>query len=144
MRPVTEDEFRAEFESYGLDADRYYDPWRLLIILWYSIWWTSEVDWSPYRRRIWSLFGEWIASAARRSNDLNRFLSLFARVAALRYVGRNEEERQRVLEFLALPEERQRRIVAQLREDTPILLALVMEFTRKHKFQEEETDDDAA
>jgi len=140
MRPVTEEEFRAEFQTCGLAEDEYYATWRLLLVLWYSLWWSSNKDWSQYRRRIWDLFSNHITSAARRSSDLRRFLSLFARSAGLRHVGRDERERRLVFDYLALPDDEQRRIVEQFREEMPILKALVQEFTRKHKYNPEEND----
>jgi len=147
MRPITEDEFRDEFAEYGLDPARYYDAWRLLLVLWYSVWWCSNVDWSQYRRMtIWPRFSNWVTSAARRSSDLQRFLSAFARSAKLTAVGKNAAERHLVLTyFLALPDERQRQIVGQYRDDMPILVAFVREFSVKYrKTDEEDLDDDQA
>jgi len=131
-RPLTESEFRAEFAQYGMDEARYYHAWRLLLILWYSVWWCSRVDWSQYRMTIWQRFSDWVTSAARRSDDLQRFMSTFARQASLTHIGKNESERELALTFLALDTAEQRAILQMYRDDMPVLVAFVRLFTKKY------------
>ena len=139
-RLTNDEEYREELASYsiGLDVERFYDAWRLLIILWRSIWFCSNTDWGRYRQTIWDRFGKWITSAARRSRDLAGFLAVFARDARLAAVGANEEDREWLIGLVALPYQRQRQMIRQLREDTCLLVALVKEFQKRNKEERED------
>ncbi len=117
----------------GIDASQYADAFGLGVILWRGIWYSAAMDWSRYRRRIWEMYGNWLQSAARRSRDLNAFISNFARLATLREVGTNVDEREAVAAMLALPPDEQRRIIRQFRENTPIITTLVRLYRDKHR-----------
>ena len=120
-------DYRAEFEraAPGLEVNRYYDAWRLLVMLWRDMWWNSATDWSKYRLDIWSKFAERVQSAARTSGDLDGFLSRAARLLNLNGVGGNEDDRAELVRVLALTDEERRRVMRLLRDDTAILVALV-------------------
>lgn len=112
----------------GIDVDRYYDSWRMLLMLWRGMWNSSRTDWSRYRRTAWPMFNGWCVSAARRARDLSRFLSNFARLADIPQIGTNEDERAVVRDLLGLPEERQRAMLRQIRSDMPVLSGLVRRY----------------
>jgi len=124
---MSDNYYREELAALaeGLDINRYYDAWRLLILLWRTMWWHSSTDWSKYRRTIWGMFSDRVSQAARTTGDLDGFLSRVARFLSLIQVGANEDDRQELLRLLALPDEAKRDIMRQLREDTPLLTALV-------------------
>ena len=119
--------YREEFESLalGLDPNRYYDAWRLVVMLWRGIWWHSTTDWSRYRREIWTMFTERVVAAARTAGDLDGFLSQAARFLSLSAVGANMDDRSELARMLALPPEGRRQIMRMLREDAPVLVALL-------------------
>jgi len=130
--------------AQGLDVNRYYDAWRLLLLLWRTMWWHSSVDWSKYRRTIWGMFSDRVSQAARTTGDLDGFLSRVARFLSLTEVGANEDDRQELLRLLALSDQARRDIMRQLREDTPLLTALVRRWRDVQKearvFEEGEKD----
>lgn len=141
--------YRDELEALaqGLDVNRYYDAWRLVLLLWRGLWYDATTDWSRYRTRIWGMFTERVQSAAMTSGDLDAFLSRVARLLSLRSLGLNEDDRQELARLLALPNAEKRAIMRQLREDTPVLVALVRRWRDvskeardlERKFEEEPT-----
>lgn len=133
-RPISDEEYREDLASYavGLDVERFYCSWRLLLILWGSVWFCSNVSWRRYYTTIWDRFGRWIASSARRSRDLAGFLAVFSREAKLASIGANADERQCLVALVALPYPQQRQMIRQLRDDTTLLVALVKEFQRRY------------
>ena len=120
-------DYRSELETVapGLDVSRYYDAWRLLLILWRDVWYHSSIDWSRYRMDIWSKFAERVQSASRTAGDLGGFLSRFSRLMSLTGVGSNENDRTELARLLAPPDGERRRIMRMLRDETPVLVALV-------------------
>jgi len=120
-------DYRSELEAIaqGIDINRYYDAWRLVLMLWRSVWYHSATDWSRYRVKIWGMFTERVQSAARTSGDLDGFLSRCARLLNLTAVGGNADDRAEIVRLLALPPRARRELMRQLREDTPVLVALV-------------------
>jgi hypothetical protein len=127
--------YRSELAALtpGLDVNRYYDAWRLLLLLWRDLWWHSNVDWSKYRLDIWSKFTERIQSAARTAGDLDAFLSRFSRLMSLTGLGGNEDDRAELARLLALPDGERRRIMRLLRDDAPVLVALVRRWKDANK-----------
>lgn len=127
--------FRSELKAIapGLDINRYYDAWRLLLLLWRDLWWHSATDWSKYRLDIWSKFTERIQSAARTSGDLAGFLSRFSRLMSLTGLGGNEDDRAELTRLLALPEAERRQLMRLLRDDAPVLVALVRRWKDSNK-----------
>lgn len=132
-------DMREELEAIvpGIAVEEYYDAWRLLVILWRGLWYGSRMNWRKYARRIWSIFSDRVRAAARMGRGLNGFLAQVARMLMMDNVGGNAEERAEVARLLALPEEEQRRIVRQLRDETPILIMLLRLYRdkRKEKFE---------
>lgn len=133
-------DYRAEFDRLykGLDPNRYYDAWRLTLILWRSVWFASRVDWQKYRLDIWSKFSERLEVAARTTSSLSRFLSQVGRFLSLTSLGTNEEDRKEVIRMLALPEDQQDRLISLLRTEIPILVALVRRWREDNRGREEE------
>jgi len=117
----------------GLDVEQYYDAWRLLVILWRGLWYGSRTNWRPYARRIWSIFSSRVRAAARMGRGMDGFLSQVARSLDLVVVGTNKKERAEVTRLLALPEEEQRRILYQLRNNLPVLVMLLRLYRDKRK-----------
>jgi hypothetical protein len=56
---------------------------------------------------------------------LDGFLSRCARLLNLTAVGGNADDRAEIVRLLALPPRARRELMRQLREDTPVLVALV-------------------
>ena len=137
-------DYRGELEAIaqGIDVNRYYDAWRLMLILWRSVWYHSATDWSKYRLRIWGMFTERIESAARTAGDLDGFLSRAARFLNLTAIGGNEDDRREITRLLALPARERRALMRQLREDTAVLVALVRRWRDENKqaFEDEEVE----
>lgn len=127
--------YQSDLEALapGLDANRYYDAWRLLLLLWRDLWVNSSVDWSKYRLDIWSKFTERVQSAARTAGDLDGFLSRFARLMSLNGIGGNPDDRAELTRLLALPDTERRRIMRLLRDDTAVLVALVRRWKDANK-----------
>jgi len=117
----------------GIDVARYYDAWRLLVILWRGLWYGSQTDWSRYARRIWSIFPDRVRAAARMGRGLDGFLAQIARMLTLNGIGGNAEERAEIARLLSLPEAEQRHIVHQLRDETPVLIMLLRLYRDKRK-----------
>lgn len=117
----------------GIDASQYADAFGLGVILWRGVWYSASMDWSRYRRRIWEMYANWLQSAARRSRDLNAFMSNFARFATLREIGTNVDEREAVASMLAMPPNEQRRIIRQFRENTAVITTLVRLYRDRHR-----------
>jgi len=117
----------------GLDVEQYYDAWRLLVILWRGVWYGSRTNWRIYARRIWSIFSDRVRAAARMGRGLEGFLSHIARSLDLPNVGTNTDERAEIARLLALPEENQRRIVRQLRDNLPVLIMLLRLYRDKRR-----------
>lgn len=126
----------------GLSEERYYRAWRLLIILWRGLWWGSTTNWSRYRARIWEMFPNWLLSAARRGRDLSSFLSGYCKVAHIPIAGSNENERTIIAEYMALPEHDQRAILRQVREELPVLMALLRLYRDRKKEEMESNNRD--
>ncbi len=93
---------------------------RLLYILWRSVWF--HADWSRYRKRSWSMFGDRCLSAARRSRNLSGFVATFSRSVSIIEVGVNREDRQELWTLMNLPEKEQRKILDTIRTTMPVLL----------------------
>jgi len=125
----------------GLDVERYYDAWQLLVILWRALWYGSRTNWRRYARRIWSIFADRVRAAARMGRGLPGFLSQIARMLDLANVGNNADERAEVARMLALPEAEQRRSVRQLRDDLPVLIMLLRLYRDRRKEELEAQDE---
>ena len=117
----------------GLDVEQYYDAWRLLVILWRGLWYSSRTNWRPYARRIWSIFSDRVRSAVRQGRGLDGFLSHAARMLDLAAIGSNAEGRAEVARLLALPPDEQRQILYQLRHNLPVLMMLLRLYRDKRK-----------
>ena len=126
---------REELEELapGLDVERYYHAWRLLVILWRGLWYGSRTNWRVYARRIWSVFSDRVRSAARMGRGLEGFMACVARSLDLPNVGTNADERAEIAYLLALPEEERLRICRQLRDDLPVLIGLLRLYRDKRK-----------
>lgn len=123
----------------GLEIEPYYDAWRLLVILWRALWYESRTNWRAYARRIWQMFADRVKASARMARDLDGFLANMARAFALPTVGGNLEERTEIARLLALPPDEQRRILRQLRQNTPVLVMLLRLYRDKRKEELEAT-----
>lgn len=120
----------------GLDPQKYFLSWRLLLMLWKNMWNNSRTDWSRYRKTAWPMFNGWCLSAARRSRDLARFMSNFAKAADVPQVGSNDDERDFIIFLLGLAPEEQRKLLAQIRNDVAVISGLV----RRYQQQQREHD----
>lgn len=134
-------DYRGALEDIapGMDISRYYDGFRLVAMLWRSLWYNSDTDWGRYRIRIWGMFTDRVQSAARTTGNLASFLSRIAKMLDLSGIGVNDDDRAEVVRMLALPEPEQRELMRALREDTPVLVALVRRWRDVTK--DEENDD---
>ena len=128
----------------GMEANRYYDGFRLTALLWRSIWFNSSTDWGRYRVRIWSMFSDRVQAAARTTGTLDGFLSRISRLLDLEGIGVNEDDRAEVVRMLAMPEEEWRELMRQLREDTPVLVALVRRWRDETKDEGDDLTEDTA
>ncbi len=120
-------DYRYELQRLvaGLDVNRYYDAWRLALVLWRSVWYRSATDWRRYRMDIWSMFTERLQSAARTTGDLDSFLSRFGKLMSLSEIAVNEDDRVEVARMLALEYTERQHIMRMLREDTAVIVVLV-------------------
>lgn len=128
----------------GVDTERYFHAWALLVILWRSLWFASRTDWSRYRSRIWDLFGDRVRAAARMGRGMDGFLAHVSKSFDLAAIGANEDERQTVAALLALPEPDQRQIVHHLRNNLPVLLLLLRLYRDQRKAEIEALDQSLA
>jgi len=139
-------DYRSELQTLvpGLDVNRYYDAWRLLLLLWRDVWMHSSADWGRYRANIWTMFTERVQSAARTAGDLDGFLSRFSRLMSLAGLGSNQDDRAELARMLALPTAERRVIMRMLRDDAPVLVALVRRWKDVHgqafRYAESEVD----
>lgn len=133
-------DYRSELGALipGLEINRYYDAWRLMMVLWRGLWFGSRTDWGRYRLRIWEMFTERVSSAARTAGDMDTFLSRVVRFLNLTGLGTNADDREEVLRILALDDQEKRTILRMLRENASLLAALVRRWRDIHKLEEEQ------
>jgi predicted Fe-S protein YdhL (DUF1289 family) len=137
-------DYRSELAALadGIDVNRYYDAWRLVLALWRSVWNVSYLDWRRYRRRAWEMFQERVLAAARTSGDISSFVSQASRLLSLAQIGANQDDREEIVRIASLSPEERENVMRELRDDLPMLVALVRRYSelRKAKFEGEETE----
>lgn len=117
---------REDFHAIAGDmTTEYYHTWLLLVILWRNIWRSSATDWSRYRLRIWDMFAERVRQSARMGRGVDGFTSLMCREFHIAALGVNDEERRAVQDILTLPAAEHRRMLTQLRNNTPVAIAFL-------------------
>lgn len=117
---------REDLHAIGGDlAVDYYESWLLLVICWRNLWRNSRTDWSRYRLRIWDMFADRVRQSARMGRGLDGFIAEMCREFHISALGVNDVERQAVQQLLALPAAEHRRILTQLRNNSPVVIAFL-------------------
>lgn len=106
-------------------ADEYYETWLLLVIVWRNIWRNSRTDWSRYRLRMWDMFSDRVRLAARMGRGVDGFISEICGHFHISALGVNNDERLAVQKLLALPAGDHRRMMNQLRNNAPVVIAFL-------------------
>ena len=103
--------------------DKYYDAWRLLVILWRGMNWNI---WGKYRRTIWQTFTNTVRSVARTTGTLELWLSRFTVAMQITNLGTNVDDRLELKRILT--QGNQALILRQFREEAPFLVLLLRRF----------------
>lgn len=117
-------------------TNTYYESFLLLIIVWSNIWRNSRTRWGDNptaRMDMWNRLEANTRQAANMSNSLDGTVAYLCQRFHIPALGVNDAQRQAVLHLLTLPNSEHKRIISQLRNQAPVVIAFTRAYRDAHK-----------